>query len=173
MNFLSGKQKSPENAFAAEPSIPDYPDSVSLPELPPLPEIPSGKFGDSFGIEAIKSSVLGKDSNIQEKRTFEIPELPSASYLSKQESEERTPKISKPKSPTIKEPVFVKLEKFKLAFEKFEEIKKKAVEIENHITKTQEIREKEEQELKAWEEELKIIKEKINEIDSALFNKVE
>ena len=162
------------NELPELPALPDLPDSSNI---QPLPALPSNDFGDSFGIEAIKSSVSGdlnQTSGFNERRAIELPSLPTRNPKQTQfrPIPQEKPVMPKVYHPIIKEPVFVKLDKFKLSYEKFQEIKMKVSEIENYLIKAKTIKEKEEQEIKAWEEELKNMKNKISEIDSALFSKV-
>ncbi len=159
MSFFK-KDIKEENKFAELPALPG---TTRLPELPSLPSLPSSKANDSFGIQAIKSNILGDKNNFsptQEKRTIELGERIEA------------PQIASRRIESKKEPVFVKLDKFKDSVEKFEEIKTKIDEIDSTLRKIKEIREKENHELLAWEEKVQMIKEKVDNIDNSLFSRV-
>ncbi|MDP1728580.1 MAG: hypothetical protein Q8L27_00060 [archaeon] len=137
-----------------KPELPALPGESRLPELPPLPSIPENKMNDSFELQAIKSTVRGNES---EKKVFELGEkLP----MPIRKFEQR------------KEPVFVKLDKFKDSVHKFDEIKSKVSDIDSTLKKIKEIRDKEEGELKAWEEKVQLIKEKVDNIDNSLFSRM-
>jgi flagellar motility protein MotE (MotC chaperone) len=177
MGFFSRNKDSKENKFISQlPALPD----TGLPELPqmpenqeeeiiqPLPKFPESSMGNSIGLQAIKSNVGFKPkfteeiNDEKEKRTFEIQEP---------EKYSRPQTIEKPYS-MGKEPIFIKLDKFKDAIEKFEEIKEKVKDIDNSIKDIKDIKEKEDQELKTWEQEVQMIKEKVANIDCSLFSKI-
>jgi hypothetical protein len=155
--------------------LPEIPGSPELPELPqenepipPLPTFPRTQIGNNMGLQAIKSTVNGDTDNPgynteeedTKKRTVEWSDLPEPTKL-------ETKKYS-----IDKEPIFVKLDKFKDAVEKFQQVKEKVSEIESTLKKIKEIKDKEDTELKSWEEEVMAIKEKVENIDSSLFNKI-
>lgn len=124
--------------------LPELPGMERMPELPQLPQLPSN----------FRESEMAREES-EPMKSFSYGE-PSAS---------KSREISK-------EPVFVKLEKFKEAIEKFEDIKVKVGEIDSSLIKLREIKDKEENELKSWEEEIRSIKEKVASIDSSLFSKI-
>lgn len=141
------------------PELPELPGQAHLPDLPPLPSIPENRMNDSFGLQAIKSSVRGNEREFEPKRTFELNERPPFSMpVKKYESK--------------KEPVFVKLDKFKDSVQKFDEIKAKVNDIDSTLRKIKEIRDREETELKSWEEKVQLIKEKVDNIDNSLFSRM-
>ena len=150
--------------YNKSPELPELPGTSRLPELPSLPSLPEGKANDSFGIQAIKSNIRGdKDNSPQEKRTMEMDEKierPQFSSMPPKRVESR------------KEPVFVKLDKFKDSVSKFDEIKTKINDIDSTLRKIKEIREKEDHELRAWEEKVQLIKEKVDNIDNSLFSRM-
>lgn len=78
-----------------------------------------------------------------------------------------------PASSRIKEPIFVKIEKFEDALANFEEIKKRMHESFELLDKIKRTRGKEEEEIDAWEKEIEEIKSKILDIDKKLFSRVE
>jgi hypothetical protein len=150
--------------------LPELPGMSRLPELPPLPSFPKNEFGNSgIGLQAIKATVNeGSEKGLEympkepeEKRTIEAPDAESINSFKSAASRA-----------VSKEPVFVKLDKFKEAVERFDEIKDKVSEIENALRKLREIKEKEDSELKAWGEEMQLIRQKVETIDNSLFNKI-
>jgi len=143
--------------------LPELPGTSKLPELPSLPSLPESKANDSFSIQAIKSSIRGDKNMPEEKRTMEL-----------NEGIERTQFMPMPQKriESRKEPVFVKLDKFKDSVQKFEEIKTKINDIDATLRKIKEIREKEDNELRAWEEKVQLIKEKVDVIDNSLFSRM-
>ena len=146
-------KKSDEEELPELPSPPEEskPSRATLPSLPELPTMPKNQFGDSMSMQAIKSSIISRERS---REVSEVPEMPERHHA------------------IIKEPVFVKIEKFQDAVKKFEEIKKKFVEIEDSLSKMRDLKEREEEELKAWESETGMIREKIDNIDNSLFNKI-
>ncbi len=141
---------------------------VRLPELPnsegneqpesfqPLPKLPENITGNSIGLQAIKSNVGFNQKDA--RKTIEMDEL--------EEVPEQKQIISE------KEPIFIKIDKFKEALAKFSEIKEKISDIDDSIKQIKEIKEKEDRELKEWEQEVQIIKEKVANIDSSLFSRI-
>ncbi|MEK6885578.1 MAG: hypothetical protein AABX17_01275 [Nanoarchaeota archaeon] len=143
--------------------LPELPGTSKLPELPSLPSLPESKANDSFGIQAIKSNIMGDKNMPEEKRTIELGER-----IERPQFTSMTPR----KMVAQKEPVFVKLDKFKDSVSKFEEIKTKINDIDSTLRKIKEIREKEDHELRAWEEKVQLIKEKVDSIDNSLFSRM-
>jgi len=156
--------------------LPELPGMSKLPELPPLPSIQKSEstplpafsknqFGNSsdMGLQAIKTTINeGSEKGLEyvpkeERRTIE--------YSEKDQMKNSSRVVSK-------EPVFVKLDKFKEAVEKFDEIKEKVADIEDSLRKLKETKEKEDTELKAWDQEMLMIRQKVESIDNSLFNKI-
>jgi len=157
MGFFSKDKKEEKSTM-----LPELPGMPKLPELPTLPEknsnyLPPSSISSSNmrGLQAIKDSINEKPQEPGERRTIEISDLSQVRTLVK-----------------AKEPLFIKIDKFQEAVEKFEEVKKKVSEIEDSLKKIKDIKEKEDLELRSWEDEARIIKEKVANIDSALFNKL-
>jgi D-mannonate dehydratase len=73
---------------------------------------------------------------------------------------------------TSKEPIFVKISKYKEALSSFEMLKKKVYETSSILEKIREIKQQEEMQIEEWQKELEIIKEKLNAINNKLFLKV-
>jgi flagellar motility protein MotE (MotC chaperone) len=165
MSFFKRKEEKKSEL----PELPEMPGLPELPELPkknaqPLPVFPTNQIGESIGLTTIKNSINEANSEksaspIAEKRTIEIPDISKASEFTKSYS-------------AMKEPVFIKLDKFQDAVKKFEEIKMKVSDIQNSLEKLRDIKDKEEIELKSWEEEMQSIKDRVNLIDNSLFNKI-
>ena len=160
MGFFSKKEEEKK-------ALPELPGTSKLPELPPLPSFPKNEFRDSgIGLQAIKTTVNeGSEKGLE--------------YMPKEPEEKRTIEASDKESirasvsrTVSKEPVFIKLDKFKEAVDKFDEIKDKVSEIESALRKLKDIKEKEDSELKAWDEEMQLIRQKVEIIDNSLFNKI-
>lgn len=147
MGLFTKKEEKKDNSL---PELPSFPELPRLPEnLAPERELPT--LPKTYAIDTIKNNIT---SQPQEKRSFEVSELPA-----------------RPKQ-IEKNPIYIKLDKFKEASKNFEIIKNKLSEIENSFRKLKDIKEKEEIELKDWEMELQNIKSKIDTIDSTLFNRI-
>ena len=73
----------------------------------------------------------------------------------------------------LKEPIFVKVDKFRDALSNLEMIKKKLHESSELLDKIKSIRSDEEEELEKWSNELNVIKEKVALIDKKLFSELE
>lgn len=177
MAFFKHKEETDKSSLPELPGLSDMPELPALPPsnkstVQPLPTFPRTTLGESQGLGAIKNIVEEnkeydyeiRKTNPIEKRTIELSEMtatqtPRKSFLSEA-------------SISQKEPVFVKLDKFQDAIKKFSDIKIKVNEIEDALNKIREIKDKEEQELKSWEQEVQMIKDKVEVIDSSLFNKI-
>ena len=110
----------------------------------------------------------------------ELPELPKLPELYTMPSEMRvqprafTMEVSEAKGISrLKEPIFVKIDKFRDALSNLELIKKKLHESSELLDKIKTIRSNEEEELEKWSQELNIIKEKVDMIDRKLFSEIE
>lgn len=101
-------------------------------------------------------------SNFVEPRTFEISSSNSSNF--------KENKLSSTKS---LQPVYVRLDSFKLGLESFEDIKSKISEIEDLLSKIKEVRKREEKELIEWEREIQVVKARIEKINNDIFRNVE
>ena len=104
-----------------------------------------------------------------------LPELPSMPMMpSKAQPRAFTMDISEHKEVSkLKEPIFVKIDKFRDALSNLEMIKKKIQESSELLDKIKEIRSNEEEELEKWSQDLNLIKEKVASIDRKLFSEAE
>ncbi len=73
----------------------------------------------------------------------------------------------------LREPIFVKIDKFEDALSNFEEIKRRLHESFELLERIKRIRGKEEEEIESWEKEIEEIKTKMFELDKKLFSRVE
>lgn len=156
-------------------------EKFELPELPAFSEMQQIK-------EAIKP--MEQSFPQQMPQTFPFIQSPIRKEIERPtgfESESRvlTQEISEPihvetetvgyrarSSEKVKEPIFVKIDKFKDALTNFELIKEKLVEVDNLLKKIKETRTQEQQEFDTWEKEIGDIKTKIESIDAKLFGKI-
>jgi hypothetical protein len=109
-----------------------------------------------------------------------LPELPKLPELQPMPSELKfqprafTMDISEAKGISrLREPIFVKVDKFRDALSNLEMIKKKLQESSELLDKIRNIRSDEEEEIEKWSQELNIIKDKIDVIDKKLFSEIE
>jgi len=104
-----------------------------------------------------------------------LPELPSMQPMSElRTSRQFTMDINEHKAVSkLKEPIFVKIDKFRDALSNLEIIKKKLQESSELLDKIKEIRSNEEEELENWSHEITLIKDKVNMIDKRLFSEIE
>ena len=157
MNFFKRK---PEEKL----ELPELSNSGKLPEFPELPSLPESHTEEQHEQEQLRplpsfSQPIAPQPALS--RSIMMPERKSMDLAEFSKSKE-----------SIKEPIFVKLDKFKDAVEKFEQIKVKVSEIDDSLKKLREIKDREEHELRSWEEEVRSIKEKVASIDSSLFSKI-
>jgi len=69
----------------------------------------------------------------------------------------------------IKEPIFVKISRYKEALSSFEVLRKKIHETSEILEKIRELKQQEDNQIEEWQRELETIKEKLNSIDTKLF----
>ena len=144
MALFSKKKEVKELPKFESPLFPEIPREQMLPELPSLPEIPS------FSMPAPQPEPM----RVQQRPfTFDISEGRGISKL--------------------KEPIFVKIDKFRDALSNLEFIKRKLQESSELLEKIKEIRGSEEEELEKWSQEINVIKEKVSQIDKKLFSEIE
>ncbi len=172
----------PEN-FETEklaPFKPIRPESqpVSLPSFPSN-QFPSSQIGEKITQEAVKQAIHAppaarpkKPINMQftqkeKPKTIEI----KSSRFKPFAVEETSSALS---APSVRaEPIFVRIDKYERALGDIQDIKKKIIEIESLLRDINEIREKEDADLNKWEAEIHEAKNKLEDIDKAIFNKLE
>jgi len=175
------------------PELPELPGSPELPDLPEmtremnseeiseLPSFPDNSMGNDISHHAIKTAVSPPElspiiQKSKERRTMEIseplktPRLPSIAYPV-------TPQIPTPPqtqvhTPKIKEPVYIRIDKFKSAVSSFQEIHNKILEIEDLFKGIKELKQKEDAELNEWEREIETLKMRIDSINENIFSKL-
>lgn len=172
MGFFSNKK---EDESKARSNLPELPGMTRDSDLPALPSFPKTAAGDSMNLNAIKSSV--GESSMSQSRLPEMNEN-KPKEIRRIEATDWDKKNQIPSSMLTsqrvvnKEPVFIKIDKFKDVVKKFDDIKIKVEAIESSLHKITEIKAKEDAELNSWESEVQLIKEKIKAIDDSLFNKI-
>ena len=107
-----------------------------------------------------------------------LPELPSMPTLQREQirisPRAFTMDVSESKEISrLKEPIFVKIDKFRDALGNLELIKKKLQESSELLDKIKAIRSNEEEELEQWSNEINSIKDKVDLIDKKLFSEIE
>lgn len=183
------------------PNLPpskDLPELPTLPELPKiekrdhemLPSFPDSKIGDDFSQQAVKSAVRDNQPSFEpmilpnnfkksEKRTVELAESMTKSpdinriTMSLPENEEERHEVLKETRVKSVEPVYIRIDKFKLAIQSFNEIKNRVAEIENLLIKIKEQKQKEDEELREWEKEIETVKIRLEGIDRNIFSRVD
>jgi len=129
------------------PSLPAFPEVPNLPERAERREIPS-------------MMPMFPEVPSQQAR----PLFPASTPLIKEIAEEHA------EGP--KEPIFIKINKYKEALASFEILKKKVQETAEILEKVKELKQQEELQIEEWQKELEAIKEKLNSIDNKLFLKL-
>ncbi len=167
--------------------LPDLPDV----ELPTLPEIGILQKNDvkiqSFNPayqslprnesrnDSIKNDIdsLGLTPSISQSMYNDLERIPLLEPEMKRSMTIEKPILSSTKQ-KIKndEPVYVRLDKFKITQEAFSEIQSKVSDIEKTLLKLKELRDKEQKELELWEQELQLLKSRLDSIDSHLFESI-
>lgn len=154
---------------AIKPSA--MPQAAGLPEMPRMPEITPRAAPPELEMRAETKPVLTQE--ISEPAA--VPEFPGARPARAEYEIPRVPSTRTGRAGAIKlkEPIFVKLDRFKDALNNFELIKEKLYEIDELLKKIKETRMREQEELDSWEKEVNGIKNKVAEIDEKLFSKLE
>jgi len=179
-----GKKKS--NSLPDLPELPnlatnsdiDYENTqISIPystnpdnEIKDLPSFPDSDFGDSLNQEAVKSAIEPSGKRL----TVDIsePDFENINY-EKAPVNPLTQQVGdKSKKEKGKEPVYIRIDKFKFAIDCFENIKEKIAEVEKYLQKIREQKRREEEELDEWEKEIEAIKMKVESVDNKIFSKL-
>ena len=187
--------KKEEKKSAATPSLPELPrlpelpslDSFSFsgeskPQISNLPSFPNSSFGKKFSQNAIKDAVSGEKEEMDEGG-FDGDEFPSAPAVmskplqpslvrrSTMPQEEYRPKISSFRG-GVKEPVFIRIDKFEEAMNMLSDAKSKVSEMESMLGHIKKIKEEEDRELKEWEMEIQKIKADFEKMNNELFSRI-
>jgi hypothetical protein len=172
--------------FKKKPAKEDNSELPELPELPPLPMLPKfPEFKTNTNIQGIKPFPSEKpgtpnaippisSSQLSTQKKYFTPienkTLPEASYepsaLKFSGQEKPIPRIKEA------EPIYIRLDKFKVAILHFNEIQSKVAEIEELLKKIKEVKQKEDHELAEWAREIENIKLKMESIDRTIFSKI-
>ena len=73
---------------------------------------------------------------------------------------------------TVKEPIFVRIDKFKESLDGFRKIKTEVYKIDKMLNNAKEIRKQEQKEMESWDEQLKSVKDRLEEIGKDIFSKI-
>jgi hypothetical protein len=148
---------------------------TALPEVPELPDTIKGVSAPAFPVKSEmiqEKAIETKPAITQEISDFTRSVMPARHELYELEPQE-TEKPVRKGTIKLKEPIFVKIDKFKDAVDNFELIKEKLYEIDELLKRIKETRAKEREELDSWEKEVNEIKNKVANIDKSLFSKIE
>ncbi len=200
MSLFRKKKGKAEEELPELPKLPELPELPKLSEpleklyeTRNLPSFPNSEISETLNQEAVKSALRYEEPQEEkqekhysfpktnrERRTVEISEIP-ATLNPKEEMLQPSmlPSYSSPLQ-TIsqsqfskKEPVYIRIDKFKSALANFQEIQTRIFEIENLLKKIKEVKQKEDSELREWEKELETVKSRIDAIDKNIFSKLE
>ncbi|OGJ17371.1 hypothetical protein A3K73_06135 [Candidatus Pacearchaeota archaeon RBG_13_36_9] len=170
-------------------------------EIKELPSFPDSKFGDSLSQEAVKSAITPinkrRPMDFNEPLFTSQPRqkpvslnFPASKPISRPSYNKTAQPVYKPSPPVkhapppmmenyshnqekeIKEPVYIRIDKFKFALDSFHSIKEKINEVEKYLHEIKDQKRKEDEELKEWENEIEAIKLRIEGIDNKIFSKV-
>ncbi len=175
--FTKTKKEDDKLLRPSLPPLPDLPLFPELPEkeedssisisssLPALPSPPRSSFNNDL------SKIPNRPIPMSPMKPVTLEPLPKLKPVTMEISEASS--VSYPSAAKVKEPVFVKIEKYKDAISSLEAIKKKMQETLGLIDSIRETRAKEDEELNQWISEVESIKEKIDTIDQKLFSNLE
>ncbi|MFA5857420.1 MAG: hypothetical protein WC867_08720 [Candidatus Pacearchaeota archaeon] len=139
------------------------------------PPSQSEEFGIEYGMQKSKFDTINNIDDYQQEQpkpiiqSKEKPKIePPPKTIERVERKEikETSTISKKD-----EPVYLRLDKFKITMDNFDGIKDKLKEMEKLIQKLRDIKGDEEKELTEWEQEIQIIKARMETIDKTIFDK--
>jgi hypothetical protein len=145
------KKKEAKKELSSLPQLPEMPRFPELPKESSMPLLPPFPFQSTSRLEEIKVPPL-------RPMTMEMHEMPF---------KETMPEMPEPRP---REPIFVKIDRYRDAIMQMEIIKRKLHETSNLLEKIKDTRAKEEEELNIWMNEINAIKEKISIIDKKLFS---
>ena len=128
-----------------------FPELPKKEEMKPLPTLPSFS---SF--PQLSSMQMSKPLEFESMRPVMKPSI----------MENEGENISE----TLKEPVFVKIDRYREALEEMSTIKRKLQETSSLLERIKDTRAREENEINNWSQEINTIKEKIEEINKKLFS---
>lgn len=185
MSWFTKKDKKEFKSIEDLPPLPDFEEDNNsiaknpailkndFPALPALPsadknELPSQKplyAANDETLPPLESLYSSPPGQIQKKLTQEIQDFEFKDVV--------RPIIREIKPSSKIEPIYVRIDKYQESLIAFHEIKKKMLEIENLLRDLKEAKMREDNELQGWEEEVKKAKDKLAEIDSTLFQKIE
>ncbi|MFC1685898.1 hypothetical protein ACFLZZ_02640 [Nanoarchaeota archaeon] len=139
------------------PDLPEEEEGPNMPELPQLPQLPQLK-------------PIGNLPTLEPQAPTMQQALPMPMGLPQlNKAPPMVPPMPQLEITRPKEPIFVKIDKFRDAMASFELVKKKLTETSSLLEKIKDTRSKEEAELQDWAEELGTIKQKISVIDKKIF----
>ncbi len=150
-------------------------------EIKDLPSFPDSDFGESLSQEAVKSAIQPPPKKLTMDFSENDSVLPKQSPSPMMPSHQSPPTVShepsiSPPAPVqpkkVKEPVYIRLDKFKFAIDGFEGIKEKITEVEKYLHKIREQKRREDEEMQEWEKEIESIKMRIEAIDNKIFSKL-
>jgi len=142
--------------FKKKDSEKKFPEIHEMSGMPTFPEIPRGAGEARPEREEFDISSFPEPP----RRVAITPTIMPFEPIRRDISEERE---------TVKEPVFVKINKYREALSSFEIVKKKLQETSNILERIRELKQKEDEEIEKWNQELASLKEKINAIEGKLF----
>lgn len=178
MGFFRKKEADTKGGM---PELPELPELPKMPELPELPETKQ-KIKEISSLPPFPNSEFEspeQESDIilepKERRTLEI----SSPAKMKLPHPPSMPIIARPQQfPTQKkqalkeEPIYVRIDKFRNAYNNFQEIYSKISEIEELFKEIKETKQREEDELTEWEKEIEALKMRIEAINQNIFSKI-
>ncbi|MFH0831313.1 MAG: hypothetical protein V1886_00385 [archaeon] len=146
-----------------------------LPELPSFSEMQQIKDAiKPVEMQQMQFQPVQQQMPIMQRREEERPSIMSSRIVTQEISEPISIRTEQEqdRGMRLKEPIFVKIDKFKDALANFEIIKEKLVDVDILLKKIKETKAKEQEELDSWEKEVDEIKDKIKGIDEKLFSRI-
>ena len=146
-------------------AFPDLPSEHEMHEekmessMPPLPSLPKFQPMQPLKMPAFEP---------KEEKLLMMPTMPAVRLPERREI--RAPQLEMSK---FKEPIFVKIDKYREAMANFDLVKRRLEETASLLDRIKETRHKEEEELGQWAEELESIKTKISSIDKKIFSSLD
>jgi len=182
MGFFRKKEVGTRGGISELSELPELPELPQMPDLPELPETKSkvreiGSLPSFLGSQFERSE---QESDIileppKEKRTLEISspakiKLPQPSLMPPIAQFQQLP--TQKKQLLKEEPIYVRIDKFRNAYNNFQEIYSKISEIEELFKEIKETKQREEEELTKWEKEIEALKMRIDAINQNIFSKI-
>ena len=138
------------------PELPDFEGPETRGQLSQLPQFPNDSFGEKFSQDVIKGAVTGeKEENEEDFEADDfVPEEEQMMHQPLRKEFKSVPSTFREAARSVKEPIFIRIDKFEESLHAFDKAKQQITEIEKMLRDVKTLKEAEERELILWEKEV-------------------